>query len=797
MNNKTPGEENHINLNDKLPLIVKIAFGVFFIAVLCLMGLYAAYDSSNLRESSEPVYIDEWTITDPEGNVFTAGSSYRKGKDKSKGFFTIVSTLPDNVRDGYQFCFIVGGSVSVYVNGELRTEFDETKDIILPGGCVKRFYMSVPLYDRDAGDEIRIVRKNSSRSGYLYQETFVTTGDGLFKYLLNRYGLSFMLAEILFIFSFVIVLISVAMSLVYRHRLEMLYGAMSILIISGWLISNSYLCPFVYGHYHIDGIVNYLLCLMIPFNLVFYLDLLQHGRYHKVMNAFMCVSTVNFLVWPILHFTETLSFPSALLYIDSVLGVLVLAVAVILILEAIHRKVKDYKYTAIGFALFFACCISEIIMLNFVPILNDDVFMLMGLALLLTMAVVQQVSDLRKIRYERQKAVDLSEAKTRFLASMSHEIRTPINAVLGMNEMIIRENKDPLIDDYAQSVKSSGKMLLMLVNDVLDFSKIEAGKIEINIAAFSMSQLLHDIMPMLKERADEKRLKLETIIVSEVPDRQVSDEFRIRQILINLINNAIKYTDAGSVTLNVGGEYESDDLFRLRLSIADTGRGISEEDQKHLFEAFTRADVKKNRNIEGTGLGLAIVKSIVDSMGGTISVKSKYREGSEFTIELGVGVQDRKPMKEDFPSGNTQKKETAERSCDYKAPDAKILVVDDNKMNLKVVRVFLKQAEIIVDESENGLDAIAKCKEKKYDLILLDHMMPEPDGIETLKRIRKDKDSLNRDTPSVVLTANALSDSRQMYMDAGFEDYLTKPLDISVLEQTVKKYLPKEKIISV
>ncbi len=795
--NKTPGEDNLINTKDRLPLIIKIAFGVFFAATIILMAYYAIHDKSDLRENAEPTYIEEWTITDPEGNVFTAGSTYRKGKNKLKGFYTMESTLPDTVRDGYQFCFIVGGSASVYVNGQLRTVFDEEKDVLFPGGCVKRFYMTVPLYDRDAGDEIRIVRKNSNRSGYLYQDTFVTTGDGLLHYLLNRYGLSFMLGEILFLFSFVIVLISVAMSLIYKRRLEMLYGAMSILVISGWLISNSYLCPFVYGHYHIDGIVNYLLCLMIPFNLVFYLDLLQHGRYHKVMNVVMIVATVNFLLWPILHFSEILPFPSALLYLDLVLGVLVLAVAVVLILEVIHRKVKDYKYTAIGFAFFFACCLAEIIMLNFVPILNDDVFMLLGLALLLTMAVVQQMSDLRKVRYERQKAVDLSEAKTRFLASMSHEIRTPINAVLGMNEMIIRENKDPLIDDYAQSVKSSGKMLLMLVNDVLDFSKIEAGKIEITHAAFSMSQLLHDIMPMLKERADEKRLKLETKIVSEVPNGQISDEFRIRQILINIINNAIKYTDSGSVTLSVGGEYEGDETFRLKLSIADTGRGISEEDQKHLFEAFTRADEKKNSNIEGTGLGLAIVKSIVDSMGGTITVNSKYREGSEFTIELSVGVQDRQPIKEDFLSGSVHKKETKERTCDYKAPDASILVVDDNKMNLKVVRVFLKQADITVDESESGLDAISKCKEKKYDLILLDHMMPEPDGIETLKIIRGDKDSLNKDTPSVVLTANALSDSRQMYMDAGFEDYLTKPLDISVLEQTVKKYIPEEKIIPV
>jgi CheY-like chemotaxis protein len=376
---------------------------------------------------------------------------------------------------------------------------------------------------------------------------------------------------------------------------------------------------------------------------------------------------------------------------------------------------------------------------------------------------------------------------------MSHEIRTPINAILGMNEMIIRENKDGLINEYAQSVKSSGKMLLMLVNDVLDFSKIEAGKMEIAYSGFSMSLMLHDIMPMLKERADEKDLKLETRIVSDVPDGLISDEFRIRQILINIINNAIKYTDTGSVTLSVGGEYTGEDEFLLKFSIKDTGRGITEEDQKHLFEAFTRADVKKNRNIEGTGLGLAIVKSIVDSMGGEISVKSKYLEGSDFMIDIKTGIHDRTLLKDDFME-NRRNDDPEIMECDYLAPDASILAVDDNGMNLKIVKYFLNLAGIEPDLCNSGTKAAELCRQKKYDLILLDHMMPDPDGIETLKIIRNDEDSLNRETGSIVLTANALTDSRKTYMEAGFEDYLTKPLDAMLLVQTVKKYLPADKI---
>ena len=364
-----------------------------------------------------------------------------------------------------------------------------------------------------------------------------------------------------------------------------------------------------------------------------------------------------------------------------------------------------------------------------------------------------------------------------------------------MNEMILRENEDPVVDGYAKSVKTSGKMLLMLVNDVLDFSKIEAGKMEISEAEYRLSSLLRDIMPMLEERAAEKKLRFNTVILSDVPDRQISDEFRIRQILVNLINNAIKYTDTGSVTLMIGGDPSGEENFDLELRVKDTGRGIREEDQKHLFEAFTRADVKKNRNIEGTGLGLAIVKNILDSMGGKISVTSRYGEGSEFAIVLPVKTSGTEPLREDYMDSGEDKHVDRAGSA-YQAPDAAVLAVDDNNANLRIVELFLKRVRIAPDLCDGGRAAFEKCREKKYDLILLDHMMPEPDGIETLHMIRSDDSSLNKDTPVIVLTANAVAGSRQRYMDEGFADYLTKPLDATLLEETIREYLPSGKIIA-
>ncbi|MCR5790389.1 MAG: response regulator [Lachnospiraceae bacterium] len=784
------------DFSDKLIFAIKIIFFVLLGAGFAGLLWFNAVDHSSPFQYEDPVYIDEWTVEDPEGRVCKAGRSYRN-EELLQGTFIITGRLPESVREDAFFCFMTGRDVEVYVNGELRKDFISKRDVIIPGGSVKRFYLLVPISGADAGAEVKIIRTVSTRRGLIYQETFVASDIDLFAFFMRHHGLSLILAGILMIFSLVIVIISAAMRVFYGRRIAMLYGALGIFVISVWSITNSYMYPFIFGHYYIDGILNYMCCLCMPLNLIIYMDALQHGRHRKFMLGLLCLTLVNMLFWSVLHFTGILSFANSLLYIDIILGLQVVCFMGNLIIETVRGGVREYRYTAIGVAGFLICSLSEIAILTFWPIMNDELPMLVGLAFLLTLTVIQQIDDLKRINDERQEAIDLSMAKTRFLASMSHEIRTPINAVLGMNEMILRENRDPVIADYARSVRSSGKMLLMLVNDVLDFSRIEAGKMEITNAAFKLSDLLHEILPMLKERADEKSLDLKIVIFGEVPDRLISDEFRIRQMLINLINNAIKYTDKGCVTLIVSGQYEEDDSFLLKFSIRDTGRGISEEDQKHLFEAFSRADIKKNRNIEGTGLGLAIVKSIIDSMGGTIEVTSKYGEGSKFTLTLTAGVVDREPVRDDFL--NPEREESAgpvDEGGDYLAKDAKVLAVDDTDMNLRIVSLFLKHVGIVPDQCNSGRKALAMCREKKYDLLLLDHMMPEMDGIETLRRIRSSEDSKNKDTVAIVLTANALSGSRSLYMEAGFADYLTKPIASDVLEQTVRKYLPPEKVVS-
>ncbi|MCR5357000.1 MAG: response regulator [Lachnospiraceae bacterium] len=773
---------------------VKVLLYLYGFIALCLFIFYNLNDKWSERLTDEPVYIEEWTVIDPDGNSFTTGRQYKDKRLYTRDF-TIISRIPDSACEDSILCFANRGNVEIYIDGELRKSFDSIRDTALPQGAVKRFYMTVPLQPGDAGKELKIVKHGARRRSDVVSETFISGMGGIYSFLIRECGITFALAEILFVMSIVVILVGFGMMIWYRQRIDMFFAAVGILITASWSICDSYLYPYAFGHFHIDGILSYLLCLMMPFGFLLYLDSIQKGRHWRIMSVLFIVSTVNLLLWSTLHFTGILPFSRALEIMDSVLGMVVVGVLVTVVLDYKNGYAKDYKYTAFGFLLFTLLSIWEIVNVVVIKPKNDGAPMVLGLLVLLTFVVLQQVDELRKIADEKQRAIELSDAKTNFLASMSHEIRTPINSIIGMNEMILRENKEPSISEYARTVQSSGKMLLSLINDVLDFSKIEAGRLEITNEEFSVSRMLSEVSMMVRERADAKGLSYTPVIDGEVPGGIVSDEVRIRQVLINLINNAIKYTDKGGVTLKISGEFAQGDVYHLKFNVIDTGRGIKKEDQKDLFDAFTRADVGKNRNIEGTGLGLAIVKSIVDSLNGKITVVSEYQKGSDFGVEIPVNISDGTPVPDNFLNYETADI-YEEKQSSFTAKDAQILTVDDNQPNLSIVELFLKRTGITPDTCLNGLDAIDKCRKKKYDLILLDHMMPEPDGIETLRLIRTDEDSLNRDTAAVVLTANVLAGSREMYLAEGFADYLTKPLDSKKLEEVVREYLPADKIVT-
>lgn len=420
--------------------------------------------------------------------------------------------------------------------------------------------------------------------------------------------------------------------------------------------------------------------------------------------------------------------------------------------------------------------------------------------------------EVQKAKEEAEKA---NAAKSDFLANMSHEIRTPINAVMGMNAMILRESDDANVREYAGKAHNASKTLLALINDILDLSKIEAGKMEIVEDVYFLSSVLNNVVNMMRVKAEEKKLEFIVEIDESIPDELMGDETRISQVIINILNNAVKYTREGSVRLKieqVPGIVQSDaavlagvpeekilaaseDGVLLKIAVIDTGIGIREEDIGKLFGNFERLDQKANKNVEGTGLGLSITGKMIEMMHGRVEVESVYGEGSTFTIYLPQKVEG------DVTIGNFEAKfaEYVKSLNSYKetfrAPDAHILVVDDNEMNLFVVEKLLKTTEIVVSCCGSGERCLELIRQRHYDVILLDHMMPGMDGIETLKRMKEMKHHLCKDTPVIALTANAIVGVREMYLADGFDDYLSKPIDSNELETMLRKHLPGDKVV--
>lgn len=582
-------------------------------------------------------------------------------------------------------------------------------------------------------------------------------------------------------------------NILFSRKIDFKVRIFNMLALTGILVT---LVVFVASVLHGTTFLN---CATLLFTAVLATALLVYSvKTHRYMQCYiMTIVFVFILLFPVMFFTAGgyhSGMPCFFVF------------AIVFTVFMLEGKI-GIIFTALEIILYCACCLVAYFYPQLVSaypdergVLTDVIisFAVSGIALAAALfCMIRLYNNQQRMLEDATKAAESSnEAKSRFLSQMSHEIRTPINAVLGMNEMILRGGTAEEIEEYALNIKSAGNTLLSLINDILDFSKIESEKLEINPVEYDLSSMLNDLLHMISDRALKKNLELNVNVSNDIPYRLYGDSVRLKQVITNLMTNAIKYTEHGSITLSVNSTRCDEGAVLLHVSVKDTGIGIKEEDKKLLMQPFQRVDITKNYNIEGSGLGLSITANLLKLMGSSLQMESEYGAGSEFSFDIRQGIV------EDVPIGNfenrirTSRDKTDVYQESFTAPGGRILVVDDNQMNLSVVKGLLKNTGLVVDTALSGAEAIERVRREFYHIIFMDYMMPEMDGVEALEKIRSMPDNKCTDSKIIVLTANAVSGAREMFLENGFDGFLSKPINPHKLEESIVKYLPEEMIIS-
>ncbi len=780
--------ENRINRGMKI--IKWILSGMLIFSFLgFIVGESVIPHESTIENSTFHTFESEWVQELSDGS--TIPIAVPGTCDVAYGEWGKITTrLSSNQEETWLCIRSMQQEMNIYVDDELRKEYS-TLHTQKFGKTSTIAYVIFPLYREDAGKVLRIeFMSKSNYAGYV-SDIYAGEEEDIRNHFLYFYGPGVVLAVLLFVIGLMVVVGSLAIHIWYKREIDLIHLGNAILIASAWLIVESKVRQFVLPSSTVAMWMGFLLIALLPYPFLYYVNSIQKGRYQQYYFVAGVCTVINFAAIVVLQVFHIKDFFETMTGSHGIIIAAILLMIITMLRDIFKGYIKEYKEVAIGFIMVSVAGICEMRLVYVGDTRLNGISLCLGLIALLFMCMLKSIRDFINVEKEKQMAIAASESKAQFLANMSHEIRTPINVVIGMNEMILRENQDKVIEEYANNIKSASKMLLGLINDVLDFSKIEAGKLQIIENEYELATILNDVILGMDVRAKQKKLEVKLDIDETMPSVLKGDEIRIKQILNNLLSNAVKYTEKGSVTFSAKGVYEGDE-FCLLFLVKDTGIGIGKEDMEKLFDSFQRLELSKNRYIQGTGLGLNITKQLVSLMNGTLEVQSEYGVGSCFTVRIPQKVVDGNAMGTPRPQ-HEERKDRNLTTFHLEAPDARILVVDDNKMNLMVTAGLMKHTGIMLDTANGGMECLQMTKQKKYDLILMDHMMPEPDGVQTLHLIRGDKDNQNRETEVIVLTANAIEGMREQYLAEGFADYLTKPIEAGKLEEMIARYLLKEK----
>ncbi len=880
-------------------IIINSAIFISILAILAVFiyGQFIA-EGENLYANECEIFDVEWTYVDRNGvsHLYRTGDSFEVNDDEELHFSII---LPDDLGDGNCLFIRTNRNFTAYIDGEPRNSYDIKRAAFGPN--VKPIWLAITLRRSDVGKELSIVLEGYHEDTFTLSEVYFGNRLGFSMQLIHNNIYIVILSFALIVLGSLLAAICIIKWIRDRVKLDVRHLGIGVLFGALWLITNNFTYPLLFGNYLVDGVVSYMIILLLPYAFVSYVKTLTGDKYRLPYTVISILILVSFWVLTILDFKFIAPYDKTSVIPNVIISISAVFCLFVIFYDSIVNKTKGRKMIAIGFLGFVLSCVAEAVHLGIPNHHNKGVFVAIGLLFLITCAGIQEIRNISNLRAEMIDAQRASRAKTDFLANMSHEIRTPMNAVIGMTEIAMREDLSPTARDCIIQIQKSGKNLLNIINDILDYSKIDSGKLEIIPEKYELSSELNDISNILVTRIGSKELDLYVACDLDIPNALYGDSMRIRQVLINLVNNAIKFTNKGSVGVTVSFEKTGDDTCMITYHIKDTGIGIKPEDLEKIFVSFQQVDSKRNRSVEGTGLGLAISKRLVEAMGGELGVESVYGEGSDFwftipqkildpNVSLVLEDPDKKRvvfLNSDSVKGNIFLKEMNIVGCEEKqipdiseyapddrfrdfiffderkadkgiteflkanpgvigiaitdfnsnfrselgnmhimrrpvttqkivrmlneetddsshyedeaysvnftAPEAKVLIVDDNAINITIAEGLLSPLDMKMDTALSGAEAIEKVKCNEYDIVLMDHMMPEMDGVEATKIIRENSGS---DHPVIIaLSANVTEEARKLFAESGMDDFVAKPIDIKDIVLRIKKWLPADKII--
>ena len=675
--------------------------------------------------------------------------------------------------------------VYAYINDKLVYEYS-TKDTRMFGNNSPGALMFIPVKKADEGRMLRVeLIGNNNYSGVL-DKISIGTQLGITLDLFEKEKLSLFLAGLLIMLGLIAFIIGVIVKLSYNKTLPLFYSGWAVMCAGLWALSESTTRQFIAPNFSLISYITYISLMMLPFVMSMYFDRLQECRYRIFyMISEVLTIFVGYLGIVLQFFNKTdLSgvLPFAFIGILLAIGIFI----VTLISDFIQGYIKRLLPETVGIIGAMIAGVVQIIAYKNHPTSMNRVIILFGLLFMIVMSYIKSLSNVRIMERDMYAAVQAQEASTAFLTRMSHEMRTPINAILGMNKMILRESKEENILDYARDVNGAGNYLLSIVNEVLDLAKVNAGKIEIEEEDYELLDMVRECYALVRPRAKASRLAFEVDMSDVLPSVLRGDKERIIQVITNLLTNAVKYTPEGRITLSVNGKIFEGRLL-LIVKVADTGIGVEEENIPYLFDSFRRVNEFQHKKIEGTGLGLTITKQLIDLMDGSISVESEVGKGTTFTVVIPQEIRSIEPCGV-FSMGPNGDRRVADRHEVFDIL-GKILVIDDVAINLRVFSMLLKNTDIAVDTAISGAEAIEKIKSTKYDMIFIDHLMPGMDGVELKGILDSLESNPNKDTPLIMQTANAVVGAKEEYERLGFDDYIEKPIKEEELRKLLRKYI--------